>query len=88
MTKLFRANPLLQANVQFCDDKVAVGEDLQITFPVLLDTQKLCVVQDFYPYHYWINQKSITGQYDSAYIEKAKLLSGRLQAISRGQGCL
>ena len=85
VTKLFRRS-LLQANVQFCDDKVAVGEDLQITFPVLLDTRKLCVVQDFYPYHYWINQKSITGQYDSSYIEKVKLLSGRLQAITYAKG--
>lgn len=85
VTKLFRTE-LLRANVQFCDDKVAVGEDLQITFPVLLDTRKLCVVQDFYPYHYWINNKSITGQYDSAYIEKVKLLSRRLQAISDAKG--
>ena len=37
--------------------------------------------QNFYPYHYWINNKSITGQYDSSYIEKVKLLSSRLQAI-------
>ena len=85
VTKLFRKS-LLQANVEFCDNRVAVGEDLQITFPVLLDTRKLCVVQDFYPYHYWINQKSITGQYDSSYIEKVKLLSGRLQAISDAKG--
>lgn len=85
VTKLFRTE-LLRANVQFCDDKVAVGEDLQITLPVLLDTRKLCVVQDFYPYHYWINNKSITGQYDSAYIEKVKLLSRRLQAISDAKG--
>lgn len=85
VTKLFRTE-LLRANVQFCDDKVAVGEDLQITFPVLLDTRKLCVVQDFYPYHYWINNKSITGQYDNAYIEKVKLLSRRLQAISDAKG--
>lgn len=85
VTKLFRRS-LLQANVQFCDDKVAVGEDLQITFPVLLDTKKLCVVQNFYPYHYWINNKSITGQYDSSYIEKVKLLSSRLQAISDAKG--
>ncbi len=85
VTKLFRKS-LLQANVEFCDNRVAVGEDLQITFPVILDTRKLCVVQDFYPYHYWINQKSITGQYDSSYIEKVKLLSGRLQAISDAKG--
>ncbi len=85
VTKLFRTE-LLRKNVQFCDDKVAVGEDLQITFPVLLDTRKLCVLQEFYPYHYWINQKSITGKYDSTYFEKVKLLSRRLQEISDAKG--
>ncbi len=85
VTKLFRTE-LLRKNVQFCDDKVAVGEDLQITFPVLLDTRKLCVLQNFYPYHYWINQKSITGKYDSTYFEKVKLLSQRLQEISDAKG--
>ena len=47
----------------------AVGEDMQLTFPVILETRKLCVVQNFYPYHYWINNKSITGKYDSGYME-------------------
>lgn len=85
VTKLFRTE-LLRKNGHFCDDKVAVGEDLQITFPVLLDTRKLCVLQNFYPYHYWINQKSITGKYDSTYFEKVKLLSRRLQEISDAKG--
>lgn len=82
VTKLFRTE-ILRANVKYCDDRVAVGEDMQITFPVLLDTQKLCAVQNFYPYHYWINNKSITGKYDGSYMEKVRLLSGRLLAISK-----
>ena len=48
VTKLIRTE-LLRANVKYCDDCVAVGEDLQITFPVLLDTRKLCVVRTFFP---------------------------------------
>ena len=82
VTKLFRTE-LLRANEKYCDDRVALGEDLQITFPVFLDTRKLCVVQNFYPYHYWINNKSITGKYDGAYMEKVRLLSERLLFISR-----
>lgn len=82
VTKLFRTE-ILRANVKYCDDSVALGEDMQITFPVLLDTQKLCVLQNFYPYHYWINHKSITGKYDRAYMDKVRLLSERLLAISR-----
>ena len=62
---------------------MAVGEDLQITFPVLLDTRKLCVVRNFFPYHYWINNKSITGKYDESYMDKVRLLTERLLFISR-----
>lgn len=82
VTKLIRTE-LLRANVKYCDDRVAVGEDLQITFPVLLDTRKLCVVRNFFPYHYWINNKSITGKYDEAYMDKVRLLTERLLFISR-----
>ena len=82
VTKLFRRE-LIRKNMDYCDERVSLGEDMQITVPVLLDTQKLCVVQDFYPYHYWINNRSITGQYDKGYIEKVKLLAERLQIISR-----
>jgi len=82
VTKLFRTE-LVRKNMQYCDERVAVGEDMQLTFPVLLDTRKLCVVRDFYPYHYWINNKSITGKYDSSYKEKAKLLAQRLMELSR-----
>lgn len=82
VTKLIRRG-LVRDNMYFCDERVAVGEDLQLTFPVLLDVQKLCVVQNFYPYHYWINNHSITGKYDSACLSKLKLLAERLCAISR-----
>lgn len=85
VTKLFRAE-LIRRNMKYCDERVALGEDMQITFPVILDTQKLCVVQNFYPYHYWINNKSITGKYDDSYMEKVKLLAGRLMFISREKG--
>lgn len=82
VTKLFRME-LIRKNMGYCDERVSLGEDMQITIPVLLDARKLCVVQNFYPYHYWINNKSITGQYDKGYMEKVKLLSERLHSISR-----
>lgn len=82
VTKLFRTE-LIRRNMHFCQERVAVGEDMQITFPALLDARKICVVQDFYPYHYWINNKSITGKYDSTYLDKVKLLAERMTAVSR-----
>ena len=51
------------------DDRVSVGEDLQMVFAAALDARKVCVVQDYYPYHYWYNMSSMTGQYDGKYLE-------------------
>ncbi|NBK92510.1 glycosyltransferase [bacterium 1XD21-13] len=85
VTKLFHKE-LIRKNMIYCDDRVSLGEDMQITIPVLLDARRLCVVQDFYPYHYWINNKSITGQYDRGYMDKVKLLAERLSVISREKG--
>ena len=85
VTKLFRTE-LIRKNMKYCDERVSLGEDMQITFPVLLDTEKMCVIPDYYPYHYWINAKSITGKYDSAYMDKVRLLASRLNAISREKG--
>ncbi|MCI8417844.1 MAG: glycosyltransferase family 2 protein [Lachnospiraceae bacterium] len=81
VTKLYR-RLLLKQNLQFCSDKVSVGEDMQITFPVLLDVGKLCVLLDFYPYHYWITESSMTGKHDSAYLEKVKRITRQLYRIS------
>lgn len=85
VTKLFRTE-LLRANARLCDERVAVGEDLQLTFPVLLEARKMVVVQKYYPYHYWINGASITGKYDPHYMDKICLLEERLLAISREKG--
>ena len=85
VTKLYRRQ-LLEANLGFCSDEVSVGEDMQITFPVLLDVERMCVLPDFYPYHYWINQDSMTGKHDSGYLEKIKLAAEQLLRISDSKG--
>lgn len=85
VTKLYRRQ-LLEENLWLCSDQVSVGEDMQITLPVLLDVQRMCVIQDFYPYHYWINQESMTGKHDPAYLEKIKLTAQQLCRISDSKG--
>ena len=63
-------------------DRVTVGEDLQMVFAAAIDAKGVCVVPDYYPYHYWYNTASMTGQYDARYLEKIKLLRERMEAIS------
>lgn len=81
VTKLFRRE-LVEQNLDLWDDRVTVGEDLQMVFAAAIDAKGVCVVNDYYPYHYWYNMSSMTGQYDARYLEKIKLLRERMEAIS------
>lgn len=85
VTKLFRKK-LVEQNLGLWDDRVNVGEDLQMVFATVLDAEKICAVPDYYPYHYWYNMSSMTGKHDPEYLEKIKLLRERLEIISDEKG--
>ena len=82
VTKLYR-RALVKKNMPLCKEEVTVGEDMQLTLPALLDAKSMSVVKDFYPYHYWFNQKSMTGKYDPGYLDKIKVMEKRLKEISK-----
>ena len=81
VTKLYRRE-LVERNMVLCKEEVTVGEDMQLTLPVILEAKSLSVVKDFYPYHYWFNQKSMTGKFDPNYLEKIKIMDKRMKEIS------
>ena len=81
VTKLFRKE-LVERNLELWNDQVTVGEDLQMVFAAILDAGRVCIVSDYYPYHYWYNVTSMTGGHDPKYLEKIKLLRKRLEFIS------
>ena len=85
VTKLYRKE-LVDRNMPLCKEEVSVGEDLQLTLPALLDAKSMSVVKDFYPYHYWFHQKSMTGKYDPKYLDKIKIMANRMKEISREKG--
>lgn len=85
VTKLYRRE-LVEKNMPLCKEEVTVGEDMQLTLPALLDAKSMSVVKAFYPYHYWFNQKSMTGKYDPNYLDKIKVMEKRLKEISREKG--
>lgn len=80
VTKLYRRE-LVEKNMPLCKEEVTVGEDMQLTLPALLDAKSMSVVKDFYPYHYWFNQKSMTGKYDPKYLDKIKIMTKRMKEI-------
>lgn len=85
VTKLFRRR-LVENNLVLWDDRVTVGEDLQMVFAAVLDADKICTIPDYYPYHYWYNVSSMTGGHDPCYLDKIKLLRKRMEAISDTKG--
>ena len=85
VTKLYRRE-LVENNMPLCKEEVTVGEDLQLTLPALLDAKSMSVVKDFYPYHYWFNQNSMTGKFDPKYLDKIKVMAKRMKEISKEKG--
>lgn len=81
VTKLFRKK-LVEQNLDLWDERVNVGEDLQMVFAAVLDADKICAIPDYYPYHYWYNMSSMTGGHDPHYLEKIKFLKERMEFIS------
>ena len=78
VTKLYRKE-LVDEAMPLCKEEVSVGEDMQLTLPVLLEAKSMSVVKDFYPYHYWFNKKSMTGKYDPKYLDKIKIMANRMK---------
>lgn len=85
VTKLFRKK-LVEENLDLFEERVTVGEDLQMVFAAVLDAERICTIPDYYPYHYWYNLSSMTGGHDPDYLEKIRLLKQRMEAISDEKG--
>lgn len=81
VTKLYKRQMIVD-NQKHCSDKVSIGEDLQITFPVLLDAKKVYMIENYFPYHYWINESSMTGKHDANYVGKIAETMNQLLNIS------
>ena len=85
VTKIVRRS-LVQKNLADCADEVTIGEDFQFSLAMFLDAGKVVILRDFFPYYYWMNQASMTMQYDAAYMEKIRIMRKNLQRISELKG--
>lgn len=83
--KLYRRE-LISNNIKYCRDEVSIGEDLVITFACFQDCESICAIHDFYPYHYWINESSLTGKHDREYLKKLLILRKQLLYINKAKG--
>lgn len=82
--KLYRRE-IIMDNIKFCNAEVSIGEDLVITFAAFIDTKSICAIHDYYPYHYWINESSLTGKHDRNYLNKLIVLRNQLMKINEAK---
>lgn len=82
VSKLVRRELILEC-MELCDDRVTVGEDFQFSFSIFPKAGKIAVMKGYLPYYYWVNKQSMTGDYDTAYMDKIKLMKQQLERIGR-----
>lgn len=65
---------LIVENLRFCDQRIRMGEDLNIMLPALLDAKRLVILEKAYYYHYYYNRSSMVHKYDEDLYENIKAL--------------
>jgi hypothetical protein len=78
--KIFRRE-IIMNNIQYCDSRINLGEDLNITLPVLLDARKVVCLNNCY-YNYRLNYNSITKGYKKDFWQKNQLLFAAINKIA------
>ena len=76
---------LILKNLKFCNQKIRMGEDLNIMLPALLDTRRLVIMKESYYYHYYYNQSSIVHKYDTGLYGNIKLLLQAMEQVISGK---
>lgn len=83
--KLF-SRRLIEENMRYCDPRITMGEDVNITLPALLDCGRLVILKDAFFYHYFHNGDSIVHSYDAKMYEGIRALYRAVQEIFREKG--
>ncbi len=72
---------LIKNNVRYADEKVKMGEDSLIMVPVLLDAQRICVLDHKAFYHYELVGSSMIHRYDPGCFDNLKRLINGFRKI-------
>lgn len=77
--KLF-SKSLIKNNLYLCDERIIMGEDLNIVFPAMLDAQRIVCLQDCFFYHYRFVSSSMVHRYNSGLEANIHLLYTKICA--------
>ena len=65
---------LILDNLCYCDQRIRMGEDVNIMLPALIDTKRLVILEDAFYYHYYFNESSMVHRYDKELVSNIQIL--------------
>lgn len=78
--KLF-SRELILKNIRYADKTLTFGEDMNITFPAILDAERIVIMEQGFFYHYRLIETSMAHKYNSKLYENNRLLYKVLKGI-------
>jgi len=75
------ARKLIEDNLDYCDPRIRMGDDVCMITPALLDARRIVVCPEGWYYHYRFVRASIVHAYDSRMMENMHLLRDALYRI-------
>jgi glycosyltransferase involved in cell wall biosynthesis len=77
---------LVLDNLKYCDPRIRMSEDLNLTIPCLCDCQRLVIVEEGYFYHYRLVPDSISHGYDTTLLSNLELTDKTFRGILKDKG--
>ncbi|MBP3279004.1 MAG: glycosyltransferase [Butyrivibrio sp.] len=72
---------LVLDNIKYCDSKIVMGEDANITIPILCDCRRLVVLEGAYTYHYRLVVNSMSHGYNPKLLDNTLLTNRVFRSI-------
>ena len=77
---------LILDNLQYCDSRIKMSEDVNITLPCLCDCKRLVIMEGAYFYHYRLVADSMAHGYDPKIMDNLELTDVTFRRILKEKG--
>lgn len=83
--KLF-SRSLIENNMQYSNPAITMAEDVNITLPALLDSERVVIMEEAFYYHYFYNEESMVHKYEAGMYAAIRTLYKTIKKIYRIKG--
>lgn len=78
---------LVRNNLNYCDTRIKLGEDVNIMLPAILDSERIVVLSSSYYYHYFYNDISMVHKYDDELEDNINILIQIISNVMHDKEC-